>query len=158
MKCDRCGNNEAEFNYIEIERDGTRKEHHLCRECAIEMGILKDISHDRLEEKEALTVSDCPTCGMNFEEFRKNGLFGCADCYDAFRPGLYTYFREIQGTERYRGKILEQDEKILTIKKNLRMLKKKLQKYVEEENYEEAIKIRDQIEKFEEDLKSYGKK
>ena len=155
MKCDRCGEREAEFNYIEIERDGTRKEHHLCRRCAIETGILKDLSHDSHEGKEALTVSDCPVCGMSFEDFKKEELFGCADCYDAFRPALYAYFRKIQGSERYRGKMLAQNEKVLAIKKNLRLLRKKLEKFVEEERYEEAIKIRDEIERYEAELKSY---
>ena len=157
MKCDRCGEREAEFNYIEIERDGVRKEQHLCRRCAIEAGILKDLSYDRHEGSESLTVSACPVCGMSFDEFKKEKLFGCADCYDAFRPALYAYFRSIQGSERYKGKILAQNEKVLAIKKNLRLLRKKLEKCVEEERYEEAIKVRDEIERYEEELKGYEK-
>ena len=157
MKCDRCGEREAEFNYIEIERDGVRKEQHICRRCAIEAGILKDLSYDRHEGSESLKVSACPVCGMSFDEFKKEELFGCADCYDAFRPALYAYFRSIQGTERYKGKMLAQNEKVLAIKKNLRLLRKKLEKCVEEERYEEAIKVRDEIERFEEELKGYEK-
>jgi len=155
MKCDRCGKKKAEINFVEVTKDGTRIIH-LCKDCAREMGILKPHIDEEKKEIDENFIPQCPVCGLTFEEFEDTHLFGCITCYTAFRPKLYTIFKKIQGSEYYKGTGITQNERILTIKKNLRILRKKLEQYVEDEKYEDAIKIRNKIEKFEKELKTNG--
>ena len=46
----------------------------------------------------------CPSCGTTLGDFRKTGLVGCAECYDAFRDDLLPSIRYIQRDVVHRGK------------------------------------------------------
>ena len=53
--------------------------------------------------KEALV---CPGCGLSYEDFRKFGRFGCAQCYGAFKVHLKTLLKKIHGSNVHLGKKL----------------------------------------------------
>ncbi len=148
MKCDKCKKNEAKLNIYEIEKDGVKVIRHLCEDCAKMEGIEDKISSP-------VSMRPCPRCGKTYEEILEKMELGCEECYSNFKPILISIFKKIQDTDRFGGKVIQRFNEALLIKMKLRNLKKKLERLIEIEDYEEAVKVRDKIEKYEEELKIY---
>ncbi|NCC48724.1 MAG: hypothetical protein EOM13_06685 [Clostridia bacterium] len=109
----------------------------------------------------------CPTCGLSYQDFRKTGLFGCSHCYDAFSERLDPVFRRVQGNIRHHGKKrsghqTETAEAVSAVADTaaaplgppsdavrLETLRHKLKTAVEQEDYERAAGLRDQIHSLE---------
>jgi len=145
-----CGKNEAIFEYRELDENNKMRVLHLCAECAAKKGLSSPLM---IKKGEPVDIARCGPCGLSYEDFKKRGKFGCADCYSAFRAKLYPLLRRIHGSDHHTGKILIRDERMLTLKRNIRELRKELKKALEEEEYEKAAKIRDEISHYEEELK-----
>ncbi len=123
MLCDECHKNEAVITYTEVVR-GVRRELHLCKECAAKhtdkaleplgdsfladllagiFGLDKD--EDELTDEDLQKTNlICPSCGMTYNEFLKNGLFGCPECYKTFNFLIDGYFRKVHGGAAHTGK------------------------------------------------------
>ena len=110
----------------------------------------------------------CENCGEDYDNFIKTGLLGCADCYDVFENKLDQVLKNMQGSTKHVGrKPLNIEEKLKKIGENqiknsnqnktnnedknekLESLKKELNRAIEEERYEDAAKIRDEIKAME---------
>jgi len=92
---------------------------------------------------------ECPTCGFQLKSFQTTGKLGCADCYRQFRTELLPVIRKYQGQIHHKGKKGNVTVS-KTVKKSVKPLgiselKSQLEKAVQEENYEEAARLRDQI-------------
>ena len=187
MRCENCGNNEANVKYTEI-INGVKKEMHLCEECAKELGIGRDLSFNMnmdipsffgeifneynslnlLPSFGSLKEEKCNGCGMTYDEFSSTGKFGCQSCYDIFSYRLDPILKSIQGNNRHVGrkartidssivkKMEEKKEELKTKPKEkvkemdkLSKLKEDLKKAVKEERYEDAAKLRDEINSLE---------
>jgi len=107
----------------------------------------------------------CPNCGMSYGDFRKIGRFGCSQCYDAFREQVTPLLKRIHGTPSHSGKhpgvvVVETPERTASPKASvrpkseLRQLKDRLQKAVQNEEFEEAARLRDKIKELERSKKS----
>jgi protein arginine kinase activator len=94
---------------------------------------------------EALEEISCPNCGLTYEEFRKTSNLGCSHCYRAFRRNLNFVIKNVQGSTAHKGKYPKINGKLLFSKKKILELKKLLAKSVEEEEYEQAARLRDEI-------------
>ncbi len=115
----------------------------------------------------------CDKCGMTYEDFINTGKFGCENCYEIFSNKIDPIFKNIHGGNRHVGRGLNlpkcKGEKNVGIdtfidpnKNNvgadpvsaqnneLDKLKKDLKQAIQEERYEAAAKIRDEIKKMEE--------
>ena len=171
MLCQNCNENEATVRYTEIINE-EKREVMLCEKCSRELGIghmnfnmpidFSSFFGDLLGEYEdnsfmpLLTANKqlkCNNCNMTFDEFMEQGKFGCEECYNAFSSKIDSILKRIQGNNRYAGrkvidngnskiKFEEKKEKKETEKEKLQ---RKLKEAIEKENYEEAAKIRDQI-------------
>lgn len=107
MKCDKCGN-EATVHEVTI-RSGKKVERHLCESCAKGEGLPVQSSHASITQVlshymaqqsaagvlvpsggvvERPKITQCPTCGTTYAQFRHDGLLGCPDCYTAFEVQL----------------------------------------------------------------------
>ena len=172
MKCEKWQQREATIHLSQT-RNGKTTEHHLCEACAREQGISMNLQ-DYLGNIGNLfgsgllgggsvfdntggipafgtTVSRdtaCPTCGQSFDDFRRSGLFGCSHCYEAFADRLDPMMRRIQGSTRHVGRKVcqtaDQKEQQL-LRSRLADMKKSLQQAVQEEAYEKAARLRDEI-------------
>ena len=165
MICNVCGVNESTIHLTEIIND-QMIEIHLCESCAQEKGTefkthfnvndllagLTDTGKWNLESPEK-TLAKCAHCGMTYEEFGKKGRLGCAQCYSSFEKMLLPLIRRIQRSTMHLGK---RPEKNATIQQpelgGLRLLQQRLRKCVQEEAFEEAADVRDQIRKIEDKL------
>ena len=122
MKCQNCGENDANVRYTQI-INGVKKQMNLCDKCAKELGI-DDISFnmpisfssflgnmfDDIYENSIPTLLKpntliCDSCKTTFDEFLNTGKFGCENCYDAFESQIDPLFKNIHGTSRHVGRI-----------------------------------------------------
>lgn len=159
MKCQSCGKKEATVKYYE-DINGVKKELHLCVDCANKLGF---VDFSDFFSPMFLPISDydlkddlkCKTCGYMLEDYSRTGLLGCPDCYETFGDSLDDIFYKIHGKNRHveipeklkrksRGTSDEENKKY-----RIKELKSKIKDLIEEENYEEAAKVRDEIRKLE---------
>jgi len=153
MKCDLCGKNEAKYKYYEVDSNSIR-ELNICDECAQKKGI--DFASRKAQvEQENI---ECHGCGLSFKEFKENNLLGCPECYNSFRSKLKIIFKQMHPDTIHTGKELIKDVRVLNMKKEIRELQQQLQNYVAKEKYEEAVQIRDKIEKCQLEIKSLKEK
>ena len=115
-------------------------------------------------------ATKCGTCGENYQEFVQTGLLGCPECYDTFSERLDPILKRLQGSCQHIGRgtkiqrnkkekasqgsqivePLETPEDKLTEKDvKLNKLNEDLKQAVKEERYEDAAKIRDEIQALE---------
>ncbi|MEO0292689.1 MAG: UvrB/UvrC motif-containing protein [candidate division WOR-3 bacterium] len=149
MKCDLCGNNEAKFKYYEVDSDKVR-EMNICEGCAREKGIESKIEEEPIGEKNKV----CGNCGLSFEEYNETKTLGCPDCYKTFNKWIKISLKKIQKDVVHRGKEAIRNSRIMDVKREIQELKRKLESFVESERFEEALKLRDEIEKRKKELKA----
>jgi protein-arginine kinase activator protein McsA len=100
----------------------------------------------------------CNECGTSFNDLLNTGKMGCANCYKIFRKKLIPILKRIQGGTEYLGGTagnvsnditedtkLKNNDSNIEIENKIKSLENNLKKCIQEENYEEAAKIRDEI-------------
>ncbi|MGC9259629.1 MAG: UvrB/UvrC motif-containing protein [Phycisphaerae bacterium] len=148
---------------------------HLCLEHAIEAGLMgapvligktsadqspkkhppMDPDLAKLEELDAAERREdavdssmrCPTCDMTWAQFQKHGLLGCANDYTVFSEPLTDLIASMHERHtQHIGKIPPQSSSADTIARaKLIQLQVQLNAAVQEERYEEAARLRDQL-------------
>lgn len=164
MICDRCKKRPANVHVTKI-TNGQKTEMHLCEECARETGQLEFLSipqfsfHNVLQglfgpesapaglPSGAVSPSPrkCPTCGMDFSDFRRTGFLGCSDCYSEFQGRLEPVIRRVHGSTRHVGKVPARTGGALRVKKEIEDLRRQLETAIAREEYERAAQLRDKI-------------
>jgi protein arginine kinase activator len=160
MKCHRCAK-VATLHITELVK-GEAQELHLCEECARSYlqnpdgeggepgagALIKPpaLGEAELEELEKIV---CPTCKMTFREFRGQGRLGCAHCYIAFREQLVPLLENIHGETHHCGKFPKRVPDDSQKRYQLIKLRNDLRLAVAEESYEEAARLRDEIQELE---------
>ena len=91
----------------------------------------------------------CITCGMSHEEFKKCGKFGCNACIQAFDNEIKALLKGVHGSTKHAGKFPKTNGNEIKIKHQVDNLRLDLKKAIEDENYEQAALLRDQIRKLE---------
>ena len=74
---------------------------------------------------------------------------GCSNCYDTFKDKLEPIFNDIQQKSIHIGKQPKNLEAYKPSTDSIELLKEKLNIAINNENYEEAIKLRDKIKELE---------
>jgi protein arginine kinase activator len=87
----------------------------------------------------------CPRSGFSQADFKKSGRLGCSDCYKTFADGLAGLLKTMHKGTRHIGKAPEALRQSRDIVDRLKLLQKKLAKAIDEENYEVAAALRDEI-------------
>ncbi len=169
MKCQKCKKNEA-TTHIKRVVNGEYTEHILCSECAHAMGydnvfdfempdmfggLLQSFFTGALPARSG--ASRCPECSSSYGDITDTGRVGCAKCYETFYNELLPSIRRIHGNTAHCGKVPQWAEKAKSEGKSqnptkeIESLKSQLQKAVEEQNFELAAKLRDEIKEKEAD-------
>jgi protein arginine kinase activator len=160
MKCQRCPK-QATLHITEVLGDDRFEEVHLCEDCAKKYlyepaGAGKKPAAKAVADAPAADPADapaegtCPACGMPFVEFRNHGRLGCPHDYDAFREELLPLLESVHGDVKHAGKAPRRGPKAKAAVAELEQLRRRLQKLVTDEKYEEAARVRDQIKRLEE--------
>lgn len=171
MVCQACGKHPA-TTHIKTIVNGKLTEIHLCSECASAKGyggypslfgdwnlnlgsMLGGLLGGGFPQEE---VQRCKTCGSSFEEISKTGKIGCADCYRTFRDRLVPSIKRIHGTVQHKGKvpggsalrITETQKQMMPVEETPLVQKKRLlKKAIEEQDFENAAVLRDEIKELE---------
>ena len=94
---------------------------------------------------------------MSWQEFKDTGLLGCPKDYDLFLNQLNGVIERAQnGATHHTGKAVEtttvrpkKDDAVRLRQQELNKLKKELARAIEDESYERAAQLRDQIKTLE---------
>lgn len=165
MLCQDCNNRESHVNLTQI-INNEKTTLSLCKECAAARGfhspldnmpfplanILSGLAANLPMQKQIAQEETicCSGCGLTFDEFTRQGRFGCGECYKTFRNRLEMIMRKIHGASMHRGKtpvyeITEEGStETFSIKEEER-LKEELQKAISSEDFERAAEIRDKL-------------
>ena len=172
MKCENCGNNEANVKYTQI-INGEKKQMFLCEECSERLGIndihfnmpinftsfLTDFFNDVNDINIMPTLGqnnplECSKCGLKWDNFLHTGKFGCSNCYDDFEARIDPILRSLQGATTHLGRLGEV-RKGNNIKQNLddKMENTENKKLSKLENLKEDLKKAIKEERYEEAAK-----
>ncbi len=163
MLCDVCKCNDATVFLTQI-LEGKMQKVNLCDACSKEKGVqdptgfaLADLllGIGAAEEIEKGVGSQkCPVCGFTQTDFKKTGRLGCSACYAAFSEGLGSLLKAMHKGTEHVGKLPQRAHLALEQNDRMRTLTDDLRKAVEEENYETAASLRDEIRKLENNMAS----
>ena len=161
MLCQRCNKNIANV-YLKNNINGTMTESYLCSSCANEiygqnLKAFENINNDFISDmfnlfnfnkvSPALTSGRnvCPLCGSTFTQIAQSGKVGCGECYTSFRNELEPNVIRIHGKANHTGKIPKNLILKIGNKRKIEELNLKLKNLINEQNFEEAAVIRDEI-------------
>jgi protein arginine kinase activator len=165
MKCQDCQEQQATVHLTQI-INNEKISLSLCKDCAAKRGfhspldnvpfpladILSGIIQQQFPQKSIEPMVDlkCSNCGLTFDNFTRQGRFGCGECYRAFRPQLEMIMRKIHGSSLHKGKLpISGGNQPLPIKEEER-LETELKKAIESEDFERAADLRDKLKNFRE--------
>ena len=165
MQCENCGQRPATIHQT-IVINGQKRESFLCEVCAQEKaqagmgqgnfsfptlaiqdllaGFLGQLGTAPMGAPAAKPKAEprCESCGMTYSQFAEGGRLGCAQCYDYLEP--------------HTGKAPKRTGGIVRKKRELSGLRQQLQAAVNQENYEEAARLRDAIKTLEGQIQAGG--
>ena len=168
MKCDVCKEGEASVHLTQI-ISGTMHKIDLCEACAKAKGVSDPTGFSMTDhllglghaETGAATPSAaelrCPGCGMTQSDFKKSGRLGCSRCYTTFAEGLQALLRSMHKGEQHVGKSPTHHARDLAATEQLKALRHDLEQAIAAENFEGAARLRDQIRKLEQEIRSQSK-
>lgn len=164
-KCLRC-TKQATLHITEL-KGGKSLSLHLCENCAQEYLNTVDVGggqDDLLDpfslsggEEEELSEGGkhaCPHCGMTFKQFRSHGRLGCPHDYAEFHDELLPLLESIHGETQHVGKFPPKVSDSSRRQYELIRLRNELRTAVDDEAYEHAARLRDQIQTLETELQN----
>jgi len=161
MLCQHC-QKQAAFVHLTITENEKNREVYLCEACAKksqEIGfvfhpsmvpeflkVLFGFNSSLIEQPSELT---CPKCGITFSRITQVGKLGCSTCYETFETQLEPLLRRVHGGGQNVGKVPARRGIAIKSRMELRKMKDKLQILIQQEAFEEAAVVRDQIRQLE---------
>ena len=162
MLCQKCHKNLATVRYAEVVA-GKVAGQQLCADCLVRQ--LDDSSpgfelsgpapgsapqpKTRLRRTAVKTPRLCKVCGMPFSKVDDTGKMGCIACYANFAEDLAPLLASLHGGTQHQGKKFHADDVRARLGTDLQTKRTLLRSALETENYEEAAKLRDEIQQLE---------
>jgi protein arginine kinase activator len=171
MLCQDCKQRDAQVHLTQI-INNEKTSLSLCKECAAQRGFHSPLENipfplaeilssltgigsapifGKTQQKEQPDLT-CPSCGLTFEAFTRQGRFGCGQCYIAFRSRIEPILRKVHGASLHRGRgplagaiAKESTDAVMPVVKEEARLEAELQKAIESEDFERAVEIRDKL-------------
>lgn len=145
----------------EISPEGEHRVRDLCDHCAQEEGLIPSAKQTTqvpfneilsgLVVQQKATIQElahlrCPKCNLTFVEFRNAGVLGCGHDYDAFEKALLPLIeRAHENQSRHIGKAPRRLGISRPAENDLIKLRHELTRAVDDEQFEKAARLRDQI-------------
>ncbi len=170
MLCHGCRTNEANIHIIKSV-DGKQTEEFLCEQCARQKEEL-DFSFEPQFSLHKLFASmlnqgvlgsrdsmlsaktQCSACGLSFAQFSQIGRLGCGGCFTAFEESLRPILRRIHASSTHTGKVPARAQHRVKYLRELDQMKEEMQRKVQNEEFEEAARLRDRIRSLESNMQS----
>lgn len=163
MLCEKCKEREAKVHVTRIS-GGKQSSVHLCQACAQDSGVgasQSSVSLPQLLNKlvggsqdesaahvEKRPQKTCSVCGMTYYDFKQTGRFGCSNCYMVFRPNVTPILQKVQSGESHVGKVPKRSG--VRLADQIEELRNRLKRAVQDEEFETAARLRDEIRRLEE--------
>ena len=152
MLCEKCHQQQATVLMTTI-IGGERSEQHLCAACcqkhkqAMTVAGMNALLASLLQGTGQTTASTlrCTSCGQTYEQFRKTGTLGCAQCYEAFRSQLKPMLERIHGRVQHAGRVPRQADELNKARQKLEELRREMESAIASEDFERAAVLRDEI-------------
>tara|TARA_Y100000588_G_scaffold5589_1_gene6730 strand:+ start:2029 stop:2541 length:513 start_codon:yes stop_codon:yes gene_type:complete len=136
----------------------------LCETCAKEKGVtdpngfsLADLLASGVENEELEAVHKdlvCENCGFTSEDYKKLGRLGCPRCYENLAPMIAPMLGHMHKGVSHLGKNPENTLIREASRQKENDIKTQLQLAIEEERYEDAAKLRDQLIRLDEETET----
>ncbi len=161
MLCQECRRNEANIHIVK-QVGGKQTELNLCEACARKMEELDFtfepqfslhklfatmLNQSLRDSREAASAAgiQCPSCGLTFAQFSQVGRLGCSDCFKAFDTRLKPLLRRIHTGCAHNGKMPVKVQSRVKAIRQIDQLKEDQQAKIQNEEFEDAAVLRDQI-------------
>ena len=154
MLCDICKKNEATVHLTQIV-DAKMLKVDLCETCSKAKGIQEASGFSLADLLVGLGAADeikteapgvqCSMCGFTQADFKKAGRLGCPECYKTFSDALDGLLKTMHKGTRHVGKVPESLRQSRDLSDRMKLLEKKLSKAIDDEDFEEAAILRDEI-------------
>lgn len=171
MFCQECGNRPATLHFTKIV-NGDKTEFHICESCAREKGEgipgapnsfsihsllsglldFNALGNSSPSNSVASQTVRCEDCGLTYTQFSKIGRFGCSSCYNSFADRLDPLLKRIHSSTTHSGKIPKRSGSEIQCKREIEGLRRHMQTYIEQEEFESAAELRDRIRELERKL------
>jgi protein arginine kinase activator len=176
MTCQHCGKRDATVHLVELV-DGERKSQWLCPVCAGRSddepsedpwfgstgkedsgGSEEDVESlasflgqvfEPLNGPEPSDLPACSSCGYTLEQFRRTNRLGCPKCYESFRSPLLSILSHLHRHVSHLGKIPGHHGARASISGALGRARVALEKAIAGEDFENAARLRDEIQRLE---------
>lgn len=169
MVCQICNKRPANV-HITRSINGAKTELHVCDQCAEKEGFSLNSSSAGFDAPFSFSNilagymdfpgfgglpyqvkrnDSCSACGMDYEDFKKTGRFGCSECYKSFSGQVEPLIKRIHGNSQHTGKVPRRTGGIIRIKRDIESLKAQLSAAIQNEQYEKAAELRDKIKALE---------
>ena len=152
MKCRKCNEREASFHYM-TNINGERSEKHLCHECAREEGFAAELDRSPIDMLGSMSEA---INEMFSDFFSPHPIFASpfAEFDRAYRgiispTGTRSRIAQPKPEESRRSEIPADAGEEIRRRRETEALRHQLAAAVEEENYERAIELRDEIRRLE---------
>jgi len=156
MRCEKCKKNTATIR-MQSNTNGLMMDTYLCEDCSeeFEISVLLDKLFKGLKGKPGAMKGStaippdttCGTCGMAFADLTEGGNLGCTDCYQAFLTVLEPVLSNTHGAVQHIGKLPKRNGEVLKREKHVDTLRTHMRQAIEEEDFNRAAFLRDQIKK-----------
>lgn len=157
MKCDVCDKEATVFLTQII--NGQMTTVNLCEGCSKAKGVTDEMGFGLAEAflgsakggvaaKQA--VQDdivCPACGFTQAQLKKIGRMGCPECYGTFREGLDSLLKSMHKGTKHVGKAPRRQAAGAKPLRTAASLREELERAVKEERYEDAARLKAELEK-----------
>ncbi len=167
MLCQVCQKRDAVMKITKL-LDGAVSDYSVCRECAGNVSshhakitksqsqTVQNLLKELLAQGEAagaITVEGvnfpnmpaCSHCGLDFLKYKQTFMLGCPHCYDEFGEFLLADIRKVHNATQHIGERLRTSVELVDMQGRLRQLKQELDESIREEDFERAVRVRDQI-------------
>lgn len=153
MLCESCHQQPATVHLTTIV-GGEKTEQHLCAACcqkhkqAMAVAGMNSLLASLLQGTAQTTTAStlrCGNCGQTYEQFRKTGTLGCAQCYEEFRTQLKPMLERIHGRVQHAGRVPKQADEVNRARLRMEELRREMERAVASEDFERAAKLRDEI-------------
>lgn len=171
--CQLCHERPASTHLTEIGPEGRLREVHLCPTCIQEQGFELTANPPPVEailqaQEAAGSAEDppagsgrrCPACGLAFSDFGNSNIFGCPACYQAFDTEVAQLARRFHGALRHVGRgpgtahpttARLPRSQAAERRAQRQELARRLKAAVAAERFEEAMSLRDQLSRLDQD-------
>lgn len=163
MLCQHCQKRVANVHFTQIVNN-RKVELYLCEQCAndksqFDLGSafnIGDFFSGFIASNKSVPYvpsvqqePSCEVCGMTYNNFQNTGKLGCGNCYKVFGDRLKPILKRLHGNAEHTGRLPVKVKETLKVTNEIEKLKSSLNKAVQNEEYEKAAMIRDEIKKME---------